>query len=619
MKKILLCFSLLTGLSVMAQDFEWQWAKRGGGIKQSAGETDASYNFDSEQIVDIAVDADNNYYFLAFVTQQNTEYAGTPVTVYNADNAPSGFTDIVLISTDCEGELRWTQTIGGADRDFAHKIVLDNNGGLYIGINVMNISGPSPNTYLPPHFSQDDALPVLEDNTGEPQEGYKTAALVKYNTADGTLAWRVMPQGNVTLSLRWANINQVVLDSDGTLHALIGFYAGTHLNGQITVPDTFTNTYKYYMVKFNSEGGFVSALPLSLEGKLIEFCTDFRYDENLDRYYLAGFRNYGGNDPLVNLSFNGTPFNEQAYLLAFSSSGSEVWRKEVSAVSTFKDSRFYDIKIDDDSNLYISGKYLTDTNNPGVSMNGYQFPMDTGGNVMYIMKLNSEGAVQWFRKPSGYTTANGIFTGSNFGYDLVLNGDEVGVATQVTNEIWGDIEITRPVNHRSDPAVLRLDKATGNPIAIHDIMGITGYDDAFTAITVDDDGNYVTGGYFHYNLFTAEDDNIPTLTKVFEQALYTDFFVTKLATGPCGTSGTKDFSRNTVTIYPNPSGNSINIQTEENLQSYEVFTITGQLVLKGTLQVGETAISLVDLAAGVYTVNFNTIDGRSITQKIIKK
>lgn len=619
MKKILLYTSLFIGLTTSAQQFEWQWAKRGGGIKQSAGESDTAYNFESEQIIDIAVDADNNYYFLAFMSQQNTEYAGTPVTVYNSSTQDTGYTDVVLLSTDCEGSLRWTQTIGGADRDFAHKIVLDNNGGLYIGVNVINISGPSPNIYLPPHFSQDNALPVLEDNNGEPQEGYKTAALLKYNTSDGTLTWRVMPQGDVTLGLRWANINQVVLDSEGTLHALIGFYAGTHLNGQVTVPESFTNMYKYYIVKFDLNGGFLNAQPLSLEGKLLEFCTDFRYDENLDRYYLAGFRNFGGIDPLVPLSFNATPFSEQGYILAFGSSGNEIWRKEVSAVSTFKDNRFYDIEIDNDSNLFISGKYLADPGNPGVSMNGYQFPMTLDGNVIYIMKLNAAGEVQWFRTPSGYTTSTGVFTGSNFGYDLVLNNNEIGVATQVTNEIWGDISINRPVNHRSDPAILRLDKATGTPIAVHDIMGMAGYDDAFTAIAVDNDGNYVAGGYFHSNLFTAEDDNIPTLDKVSQQALYTDFFVTKLATGPCGTSGTKDFNHKTVSVYPNPSGNLVTIQTEENLIGYEIFSITGQSVQKGSLKQGETTISIVNLSAGTYIVNFSTTDGNSITHKIIKR
>lgn len=619
MKRILLCACLLIGFNAFAQEFQWQWAKRGGGIKHSSGEGEVSYSYDSEQIIDIAVDADNNYYFLSFMAQQNTEYAGEPVTVYNSDDQDIGFTDVVLISTDCEGNLRWKQTIGGGERDYAHKIVLDNTGGLYLAANVMNTSGLPPNTYQPPHFTENNAMPVLADNNGQPQEGYKTAALLKYNTNDGTLAWRVMPQGDVTQGLRRANINQVAIDSQGNLHTLIGFLAGTHLNGQITVPETFTNSYKYYLVKFESGGDFISAQSLSLEGKLIEFFTDFRYDEGLNRYYLAGFRNFGGSDPLIDLSFNNMPFTEQAYILAFGSAGNEIWRKEVTSVSAFKDNRLYDLEIDDDSNIYVTGKYYVDLNNPGVSMDGYQFPMNLAGNVMYVMKLNAEGVVQWMRTPSGYTTSTGFFTGAHLGHDLVVNGNEVGVATQVSNEIWGGISVNRPANHRSDAAILRLDKNTGNPIAVHDIMAMAGYDDAFTAITADNDGNYIAGGYFYVNLFTAENDNIPTVTKVLEQTFFTDFFVTKLASGPCGMAGTKEFDKSTVTIYPNPSGNYINIDAKESFESYNVFNITGQLVLSGNLQDGERVIFLNDMCAGVYTISLSTSDGKVIIQKVIKK
>ncbi|PZR10335.1 MAG: hypothetical protein DI539_21325 [Flavobacterium psychrophilum] len=619
MKKILLCASLFIGFNAFAQEFQWQWAKRGGGTKQSSGESETSYSYDSEQILDIAVDADNNYYFLSFMTQQNTEYAGTPVTVYNSDDQNIGFTDVVLISTDCEGNLRWKQTIGGGERDYAHKLVLDNNGGLYIAANVMNVSGVSPNTYQPPHFSEDNMMSVLADNNGEPQEGYKTAALLKYNTNDGALAWRVMPQGDVTLGLRRANINQIAIDSQGNLHTLIGFLAGTHLNGQITVPETFISNYKYYLVKFDSNGGFVSAQSLSLEGRLIEFYTDFRYDESLNRYYLAGFRNFGGSDPLIDLSFNSTPFTEQGYILAFGPTGNEVWRKEVTSVSTFKDNRFYDLEIDDDSNVYVTGKYYVDLNNPGVSMNGYQFPMDLAGNVMYAMKLNAEGAVQWMCTPSGYTTSTGFFTGSHLGYDLVVNGDEVGVATQVSNEIWGNISINRPANHRSDAAILRLNKNTGVPIAVHDIMAMAGYDDAFTAITADNDGNYIAGGYFYTDLFSGEEDGIPTLNKVLNQTFYTDFFVTKLASGPCGVTGTDDLALDTVTIFPNPSEGMITIVSNESLDSYEVYNMLGQIVQKGTLTGEERTISIQNLPQGTYIANFVSDNGKVLTKKIIKR
>jgi len=40
MRTTLLCISLLLGITVSSQTFEWQWAKRGGGIKQTPAESD---------------------------------------------------------------------------------------------------------------------------------------------------------------------------------------------------------------------------------------------------------------------------------------------------------------------------------------------------------------------------------------------------------------------------------------------------------------------------------------------------------------------------------------------------------------------------------------------------
>jgi hypothetical protein len=620
MKKILLCTTLCIGLNCIAQDFEWQWAKRGGGTKPSAMETGNGYAFDSEQIIDIAIDADNNYYFLAYITQQNTEFDGATVPVYNAETLDTGYTDVVILSTDCEGNLRWTQTVGGADRDFAHKLVLDHNGGLYIGANIMNISGTFPNSYLPPHFSPDDSQPILGDfNNGDAQEGYKTTALLKYHTSDGSLAWRVMPQGDVTQALRLSNIQQVILHPDGSIVTLIGFRAGTHMNGQVTVPASFTNQYQYYILKFDQDGNFTSALPLALEGYLVEHNTEFRYDANLDRYYLAGFKEYGG-DPFYDFSVNGIPITEQAFILAFGGQGNELWRKEIVSVSMWRDNRIFDLEIDSDSNLYLCGRFFTDTTNPGISLGGYQFPQTADGHTAFTMKLDSAGIVQWIRVPSGYTTNFGIFTGVHDIHKILLDGNKVVVATQIGNEIWGGFTFNRPVNHRSDPAIMMLDKATGIPLAVHDVMGISGYDDAFTAVALYNDGNYVTGGYFRYNLFTAANDNIPTLNKVQNEGSNTDFFIAKLANSLCGNGlGTAGFDKQPLRLYPNPTSGILNIATDEVLGGYEITGVLGQLLQKGTFNAGQQQISVGSLSAGLYIVNLKTADNRIISQKIVKE
>ena len=406
MKKLLLSILLLASLNTVAQEFEWQWATRGGGTKQGQGESGGAFGYYSEQVLDIKVDDDNNYYFLTQMTVNNTEYDGVPVTVYNATNHTTGLRDIVLISTDCEGNLRWTQTIGGGASDSAYSIVLDHHGGLYVAPTVINVSSVTfPNQYLPPHFSPEVSLPILPSNTTGIHEGYKTGFLLKYNTDDGSLDWYKAFQGDVYISTRGVFLSDLIIDSQGTLHLLMGFLAGTHLDGLVVVPENSTNACQFYVVKFDAVGQALSAMEVPMEGGFLPHHTSFRYDESLNRYYLGGFRNNGSGTYLP-LSYEGVDFVDQAFILAFNgSTGTEIWRKEITTVSNFDDFRIYDLEIDADSNIYIAGKYFKDNIHP-VFMNGYEFPDIYIGNVEFIMRLSSAGVVDWMKIPDGYTVSN---------------------------------------------------------------------------------------------------------------------------------------------------------------------------------------------------------------------
>lgn len=617
MKKLLLCSALLIAAGISAQDFNWQWAKRGGGTKNPSNGIPLAYDFNVEQVVDIAVDADNNYYFLAFLTLNNTEFDGTPVISYNSIPQDASSNDLLLISTDCSGTLRWTQTIGGGGDDFAYKIELDGNGSLYLNTYVQNYAHFGPE-YEPPHFSPTDFMPTAGDDFGQPQQAYKTNAIVKYDTSDGSLLWRVMPQGDVTSLLRDSSVHQIIAHPDGTTSALVGFRGGTHANGTAVVPGNFTLNYRYFIVKLDANGNFIATRDLHLEGYLINNHTDFRYDANLQRYYIAGFRTNGDIFSLSPVTLNGVALEQQAFIMAFDNSGNELWHKEVVSSITFQDCRIYDLQVDSDSSLYFCGKYFV--NSPvEVSFNGFQYPMNLSGNVAYVMKLDPDANVQWIKVPSGYTTAAGFFTGAHYFHQLTINGDEIGLATQVSNEIWDNVSVNRPTNHMSDPALLRLNKNTGQAIALHDVMCPGGYNDSFTAVSSDNDGNYILGGYFFNDLFTAANDNIATLHKVQDEAMNSDFFVAKLAKNPCGTGlGTIDLDYKAMQIYPNPATGTVTIATDSTLKSYEVVSVLGQKLLHGTFNPEQYTISLEGLSAGVYIINVQTEKG-TVSQKIVKK
>ncbi|MEG1022682.1 MAG: hypothetical protein RSE50_14360, partial [Myroides sp.] len=129
----ILLFSILYSLfsiPVTAQNYQWDWATYGGSDLGDNG-----WFFKSEQVYDVAVGSDANYYFLANIGRSSigssgSQLAGQPVTVYNS--YASSVSDIFLFSTTCDGTVRWSQAIGGGGGDSAYKIALDSNNNVYI-------------------------------------------------------------------------------------------------------------------------------------------------------------------------------------------------------------------------------------------------------------------------------------------------------------------------------------------------------------------------------------------------------------------------------------------------------------------------------------------------------
>lgn len=608
MKKLLLTGLLLITLSLSAQEYSWQWATRGGGIKNAPSESANGYSFTSEQVNDVAVDQDNNYYFLAYMTQQDTEYEGTALVSYNAPAGNSGGMDLVLISTTCDGTFRWTQTIGGAGNDFGYKLGLDNSGGLYLTANVTNLSGPSQ-TYAPPHFSPDVALPVL-DGTGQAQEGYKSAAVIKYNTADGSLAWYKMLQGSVDYINRASIVGDIVIDGEGNLRVLVGFLHGDHLGGLVTVPETFTNTTKFFIVKISPEGEYLNVTDLPMEGVIEQSQTYFRYDESLNRYYIAGFRTYPGTVTLMPLSYGGTAFTKCIFVLAIDEQGNELWRKEETISDNSNSTWLHSLTLDDDSNFYISGKFFH-AQGMSLSFSNYTFP-EVMGNVVFVLKMNPQGNVLWGSTPDTETSANVVF-------DVAVNGDEIALATEMFQETWDEVSINRGNNYLTDPVVLRLHKDTGVAFALHDVMGPFGSKESFTAIATDNDGNYITGGYFRNRLFTEAEDGVDTLEKVGGVLNYTDFFMAKLAASPCGIpAGVAQNSVPRTTVYPNPVHNVLYIKKTTGAVRYEVLSLLGQRLLEGDLSNAQDGINMEQLQSGTYLVNIISTEGKISAYKVIK-
>src|SRR5690606_8958338 len=265
-KQLYLLLTLLATVTASAQTYQWQWAKYGGG---NTGSTSSGFNYtQDESIRDIAVDNQNNYYYLATMNPTNPSPNGTPVTNY-------GRQDLFLFSTDCQGNIRWTQSIGGTNSgQNAWNIELDDNGGLYI-IGTFTITAySSAPANIPLHFDTTNTIPVITiPNTDytSTHAGFKTSYLLKYNTNNGNLVWQKPLQGDVNQNLRISDTAIMYMDSSNNIHAVVGFLAGTHLGGMVNVPSTYTSVPQYYLIRFNYDNGLMTPsapLLLPLDGNI---------------------------------------------------------------------------------------------------------------------------------------------------------------------------------------------------------------------------------------------------------------------------------------------------------------------------------------------------------------
>ncbi|MBF6610711.1 MAG: T9SS type A sorting domain-containing protein, partial [Chryseobacterium sp.] len=601
-QKIYIISALFACLMLPAQNYTWQWGQYGGGSEGSFG-SGFSYTND-ESIRDIEVDSDNNYYYLATINPGSPTLNGAPVPNYDKQ-------DLFLFSTDCQGNVRWTRTIGGWNRnEFAWNIELDNAGGIYILGNFSNFTGvQSPN--IPPiHFSDTVVLPNLvvpNSDTTTPDPGLKTAYLLKYKTSNGTLEWHKELQGDVTWPLRNADSAIFTMDSSKNIHAILGFKAGSHLNGTITVPASFTDSYQYYLVKFAYDNGNMTPelnpllLPVtgSITQGLGEGKVNLVFDEGLDRYYLAGKRMESGTFLYSDFSYSGVPFTEDGYLLAFQGKnspqpGTELWRKEFTMsnnpANMPDDNSVFDIVKDPNtSDIYITGYYYiynqngSTVFNNNVSFGNYTFPYIFNGYNPYVMKLNATGQVQWATIPTAIST-NSIEGYRFMKSRIVINNNEIALVKGSRGDTWGSFPMVRPANDGADPLLVRLHRDTGAVLGAYDILSGYGTMDELTAVAVDQDGNYVVGGFKHSSLFLDPNDGVPDLHGNTLSGK-SQFFFAKLATSSsCTQMNTAEtpLKQTDVVFYPNPVNDVLHIKTKEKLTSYEVITADGRLMKQGT-------------------------------------
>ena len=619
-KNIYLVAVMLFSLLYQSQTYTYQWAKTGGATNGSSA---IGFNQgDDEHILDIAVDNQNNSYYITSMYSSSPLLDGQPVSNY-------GGKDIVLFSTNCQGNVRWKRTIGGGSQsENTQKIVLDNNGGLYLTFGVGNTSS-SGGVSLPPRFGDNDVLPQIGNDPFQPQPAFRFGFLLKYNTADGNLVWRKDFQGDVNIQNYVMDFSPPLIDSQNNIHVICGFQYGTHLNGMVTVPGSYNTiqNYQYYLVKYDTSGNIVgnpALLPINGSTTFRNGYVSWMHDEANNRYYLAGSRNMEGTGSNGNsLSYNNVPVNGSGFLLAFNSiTFAELWRREQIINNPIGAMFLTGLKKDPvTSDIYISGKFGT-VNNTVSFGTDFTFSTPLNGTISFVMKLgtsNTSSNVLWCTYPTTLSDGSTQTVMENARMPIVIKGNEVLFAKGSIREVWGNYPMTRPANDRTDPLLVAFNKETGVVNGTFEVQGSYGQEDHFTAVAVDNDNNIMLGGFINSQLFTATNDNVATISNASGSSK-TDFFFAKLATSAtCSSLSVEETAMEAgLQFYPNPVQDFLTIKSKNKLESYEVYSSAGQTVLRGSLGNTNAQINMSALTSGVYYVKVKT-EKAVVTEKVIKK
>lgn len=649
MKKIITILTItLLNLTSFAQPYQWQWAKAGGGENKlgadlnSGSEIYSDINY-HEEVTDLKNTSDNNTYLLSHIAYGNTNFAGTYFDTYHQPTSLNYLSNVFLGKVDCEGNYLWHKIFGGGGSDHSHSMGIDTSDNVYVSFTIQNrgyhdslANTVGSNFLLPVHFDTDSIMdPIPRAWNGAiiqnvASTAYKSIALIKYDTA-GEFQWLRMPQSD---SLTYTTVVNaldygVFVETNGTTHWMVGLGNGNHLDGQIQIAGLLPSQYKYYVLKYDTNGNNIGFIPLNfnvLQAPSYGFYTpkriNFTYDPLTQQYYFTSWRDTNDSDEFV------TIINNQEYrtsiLICFNAAGQVLWTK--TANNTWS-ALVQGLLIDEQSNVYVSGIGTKKTILPNGSngpedgnFGGYQFN-NQSGRQSFVIKFNAQGNLLWGSNADGIFVPGSGGSSSESTRSMTVNGDELAVGTGFYNNTWGAFGITeQPVGSFSDPILIRLNKNTGVPVGGHRIQGPNGFREGLTAVETDKDGNYIVGGYMRTKLFADFNGYVHPIVGQLNKAAWgdnTDFFIAKLAKNTCNYANTDTFTKFSLKVYPNPTTANVYFETPENLTTYEVYNILGQRLLSNSFN-GNNAISLEAFAPGTYFIKVTTQQNTQATVKIIK-
>ncbi|PQJ74492.1 T9SS type A sorting domain-containing protein [Polaribacter gangjinensis] len=505
---------------------------------------------------------------------------------FNSSSGTNNFSskggkDVFVLKTDFDGNYLWAITFGGTGDDEAVSVIADNSGILIAGNFTSTVDfNPGSGTNNSTSNGGTDIFYVKLNNLG---------TYTYHKTIGGTA-------DDVAKKIVFDGVN-------------IPYLAGSFRNTVDFNPDSPTNNLSTsggvdgFVMKINpSNGGLIWVKQFQSVGTNSYITiNDIGVDSQSNIFIGGNFFNSVDIDPspsslimtTVNLS-NGTAQN--VFLIKLDSGGNYL------SYTTLRPTTSCDLvslKIDSNDNIISTGAFSGNIDfNPGSAVNQINA---NGTTRTFVWKLTNSFVFGFVGSFSG--------NAANWPYHLYLDSND---AIYVSGQFSGsaDFDINSPQNVLVSPGsydayFVKINSNTTFGFA----KAVSGFDyNIGKAILVNGTSVY-TFGDFKSTVDLNPDSAVQNVTSNGNYDIFYQRFTDN-------TLSSNDYLESSFKIFPNPTKNYLNVTTNSNYFSYQIYSIQGKVLQSGQSNTFNK-IDVTKLNSGIYFLKAS-IDNQQVIKKFIK-
>ena len=384
LQKLLLTIFVFCGCSANAQDATFNWAK--------------SFGSTGEDIVrKIIRNACGDIYCVGSFSETTDLDPGPGI--FNATS--KGGRDIYISKFDGFGKLVWSRHIGGSGNDEAATIVNEQSGDIFITGVFQGIVDFDPGTGT-----------AMLDNGAEPG-----AFLLKIDTAGNFLWVKQLTKGkgsiysSHTISVAPSGNMYVT----GTFNGTVDLDPGPAVHNVSSAGSSWDDI---FISKFNGDGDFIWGKQFT--GMYYKASTGIETDAMENIFITGGFAGTVDFDPgpaVYNLTSTAFSVFPDIFAARLDTDGNLVWAKKMGGNNS---AQARTMIMDAQDNIYISGDFYGHIDfDPGPGF----FYLDAFGGypACFIVKLTSDGALEWAQRFGGQNGSGSSATGIDIALDVSEN------------------------------------------------------------------------------------------------------------------------------------------------------------------------------------------------------